>query len=150
MNKIENLIAEFSRLHEVEAVALGGSRVGGQQDENSDYDVYVYYSVPIDEHIRKEILGKYCSVTEIGNWYWEYEDDCLLKTGEGLDIIYRNLDEFSEELSEVVEGYRASNGYSTCLWNNLLTGQIIYDEYGRLERAKKDFQCRIRTDLETT
>ncbi len=139
MEKIKDVAARFAGLSEVEAVALGGSRAGLNHDDNSDYDVYVYYSVPIEEYIRKEILESYCSVMEIGNWYWEYEDDCMLKTGDGLDVIYRNLDEFSGELSKIVEGYQAANGYSTCLWDNLLNCQIIYDEYGRLERAKKRF-----------
>lgn len=139
MEWLEDLTAEFSKLHEVEALALAGSGMGRQHDAGSDYEIYVYCIAPISEHVRKKILKKSCSVTEIGNCYWEMEDDCLLKTGGGLTVIYRNLEEFSEELAKVVEEYQASNGYSTCLWNQLLNGRILYDEYERLEKLKKRF-----------
>ena len=36
------LFEEFGNLSQVEAVALGGSRATGRNDEKSDYDVYVY------------------------------------------------------------------------------------------------------------
>ena len=39
---VDELLAALSRLDEVEAVALGGSRAGTAYDDQSDYDVYVY------------------------------------------------------------------------------------------------------------
>lgn len=92
---VEKLLDELSSVEQVEAIALGGSRAGTVYDENSDYDVYLYCTVPIREDIRSEILSRYCSTMEIGNHFWEYEDNCTLKDGVDIDILYRSLDELT-------------------------------------------------------
>ncbi|MBR1740616.1 MAG: DUF4037 domain-containing protein [Lachnospiraceae bacterium] len=137
--QVDKLLEEFSGLEEVEAIALGGSRAGEHFDEKSDYDIYVYQTSPIEEKVRRNILGKYCDYMEIGNRYWECEDDCTLKNGVDIEVLYRNLDDLKESIANVVEEYQASNGYTTCLWDNLLKCKILYDEYGRLERMKRRF-----------
>ena len=53
---INKLIEELGSLPQVEAIALGGSRVTGKNDEKSDYDVYVYITDKIDEVDRRNIL----------------------------------------------------------------------------------------------
>ncbi|MDE6021362.1 MAG: nucleotidyltransferase domain-containing protein, partial [Ruminococcus sp.] len=136
---INNIFKELTELDQVEAIALGGSRSGDNYDDKSDYDVYVYITAPISKEVRKKILNKYCSYMEIGNHYWEYEDNCVLNKRIDIDIIYRNLDDFCESVSDVVEKYKAHNGYTTCMWHNLLNSKIIYDNNKRLEQAKKRF-----------
>lgn len=133
------LFEELARLDEVEAIALGGSRSGENYDENSDYDVYVYYVSPISDDRRKAILEKYCRVMEIGNHYWEYEDNCTLNNGVDIDIIYRRLDDFAEGIAAVVERFQAHNGYTTCMWHNLKSCKIICDKNGRLAQTKERF-----------
>jgi predicted nucleotidyltransferase len=133
------LIEELSRLEAVEAIALGGSRAGDHYDEKSDYDVYLYCTGPVDEAIRRQILSRYCSVVEIGNRFWEYEDNCTLKNGIDIDILYRDLDGFVADVASVVEQHQARNGYTTCMWHNLLTCKIICDKTGRLTAAKERF-----------
>ena len=135
----EQLITEFSALKEVEAIALGGSRAGGHFDHTSDYDVYLYCTGPIAESVRRNILTRYCRVLEIGNHYWELEDNCILNNGIDIDILYRNLDDFSSDVASVVEHYQARNGYTTCMWHNLLTCRILYDPHGRLAATKAQF-----------
>lgn len=88
---INELFEELSELNQVEAVALGGSRATGKGDEKSDYDVYVYVTAEIPDTVRKEILEKYCTKMEIGNHYWEAEDNCVLKDGVDIDIIMQNM-----------------------------------------------------------
>lgn len=136
---VNNIFKELAELKQVEAIALGGSRSGDNYDDKSDYDVYVYITAPISEEIRKNILNKYCSYIEIGNHYWEYEDNCVLNNGIDIDIIYRNLDDFCGSVSDVVEKYQAHNGYTTCMWHNLLNSKVIYDNDKRLEQVKKRF-----------
>jgi len=41
---LEEVLLALKSLDTVEAVALGGSRSTGANDENSDYDIYVYFS----------------------------------------------------------------------------------------------------------
>ena len=139
MIMVERLFEELAGLEAVEAIALGGSRAGSHYDEKSDYDVYLYVTQSVPEAMRREILSKYCSRMEIGNHFWETEDNCTLKGGVDIDILYRNLDDFTRDVASVVEGFEARNGYTTCMWHNLRTCRIIYDRDGRLAAAKRRF-----------
>lgn len=136
---IENLFKELCECEQIEALALGGSRAGENFDENSDYDVYVYCTSPVPENVRRKILSRYCSVMELGNHFWEYEDNCRLNNGVDIDILYRNLNDFSSEVADVAEKFNAHNGYTTCMWHNLINCRIIYDRGGKLAAAKKRF-----------
>lgn len=136
---VEQLFKELSELPEVEAIALGGSRAGKNYDEKSDYDVYLYCKSAVSEDVRSRILSKYCSRMETGNHFWEYEDNCTLNDGIDIDILYRNLDDFTNDVASVVEEHQARNGYTTCMWHNLKACKVIYDKDGRLEAAKKRF-----------
>ena len=84
---------------------------------------------------------------EIGNSFWELEDNCTLKDGIDIDILYRNLDEFSETLSLVVEGYNAYTGYITCIWHNLLNSKILYDKNGRLQKLQEQYDIPYPEEL---
>lgn len=146
---VEALFEEIAGWEQVEAIALGGSRAGDCFDENSDYDVYLYCTAPVPEPLRRELLSRYCSVMEIGNHFWEYEDNCTLLNGVDIDILYRNLDDFTGEVASVVEQYQAHNGYTTCLWHNLKTCRILYDRDGRLTAAKSRFNVSYPAALKT-
>lgn len=136
---VNQLFDELCALDQVEALALGGSRAGALFDESSDYDVYLYCTGPVSEEVRREILSKYCSVMELGNHFWEYEDNCRLNNGVDIDILYRDLDGFAAGVAEVVEQFQPHNGYTTCMWHNLLTCKVIYDRDGRLGRTRERF-----------
>ena len=135
----EQLISELCALENIEAIALGGSRAGTQYDEKSDYDVYVYCTGPVEEADRRAILSKYCSILEIGNRFWELEDNGRLKDGVEIDLVYRQLDNFVADVAGVVERFEARNGYTTCMWHNLLNCRILYDRDGRLAAARERF-----------
>lgn len=107
---VEELFHELSALPEVEAIALGGSRAGAVWDEGSDYDVYLYCDGQMAEGVRRDILSRYCSVMELGNSFWEYEDNCTLKNGIDIDILYRSLDAFTNDVASVVERCQPRNG----------------------------------------
>ena len=136
---INQLFQDLAALPQVEAIALGGSRAGIHFDEKSDYDIYLYCTAPISEDIRRSILGKYASYVEYSNQYWELEDNGTLNNGIDFDLLFRNLDDFVAGVASVVEGFQASNAYTTCMWHNLVTCKIIYDENGRLTAAKERF-----------
>ena len=147
---IDELFRELCSLEEVEALALGGSRAGELFDAASDYDVYVYCRGPVPEEKRREILSRYCCVMEIGNHFWEYEDNCRLNDGVDIDLLYRDLDGFISGVAEVVERFQAHNGYTTCMWHNLLTCRIVYDRDGRLARAKERFDVPYPPQLQSS
>lgn len=136
---IDQVFKELSRLPQIEAIALGGSRAGTHFDEKSDYDIYLYCTAPVSEEERRNILSKYCSYVEYGNHFWELEDNGTFNNGIDFDILYRDLDGFAAGVAQVVEKHQAGNAYTTCMWHNLITCKIIYDASGRLSAAKEHF-----------
>ena len=144
---IVGLFRDFSDLAQVEAIALGGSRAGEVFDEKSDYDIYLYCTGEVTEAEKRPILGKYCSYLELSNHFWELEDNCRLKNGIDMDILYRNLDDFVLDVASVVEQKNARNGYTTCMWHNLRTCKIVYDANGRLMEAKRRFSVPYPQEL---
>ncbi|MBD5500006.1 MAG: DUF4037 domain-containing protein [Lachnospiraceae bacterium] len=143
----ELLWNEFTLLSEVEAIALGGSRAGTHYDEKSDYDLYIYCTKVPEADIRKHILEKHCQYMEIGNSFWELEDDCTLKDGVNIDILYRNIEDFSREIYSVVEQHIAHNGYTTCMWHNLLHSRILYDKSGKLTTMQNQYNVPYPDEL---
>lgn len=138
---------EFAALPEVEAIALGGSRAGADYDDKSDYDLYIYCTGIPYESMRKRILEKCCQYMEIGNSFWELEDDCTLKDGVDIDIMYRNIEDFSQTIYSVVEEHIAYNGYTTCMWHNLLHSRILYDKNGKLESLQNKYRISYPDEL---
>ena len=63
----------------------------------------------------------------------------MLKNNIDIDILYRDLDSFCKGVSDVAEKFQAHNGYTTCMWHNLLNCKIICDKNGRLKKAKERF-----------
>ena len=110
---INQVFNELSKLPQIEAIALGGSRAGSHYDDKSDYDIYLYYTAPVSEEERRNILSKYCSYVEYGNHFWELEDNGTFNNGIDFDILYRNLDDFTAGVGQVVEHHKASNAYTT-------------------------------------
>jgi len=136
----QSLIEELGGFTEVEAIALGGSRANGNYDKNSDYDIYVYCNGLPEFSARNGILKKYCKRAEVGNSFWEYEDDVTLLNGVDMDIVYRNLDGFAKDLAVVADKFNARNGYTTCMWYNLVNCEILCDKNGRLTSLKKEYE----------
>ena len=137
---VNELFEELGSLSQVEAIALGGSRATGRNDEKSDYDVYVYITSSIDENERRNILEKYCRYMEIGNSFWELEDDVTLNDGIDMDIIYRIMQDFEDMVSAVVIDCVPCNGYTTCMWHNLITAKIVIDKKGKLSALQEKYR----------
>lgn len=137
---VNRLFDELGSIPQVEAIALGGSRATGRNDEKSDYDVYVYITDEISEQQRRNVLEKYCRYMEIGNSFWELEDDVTLNDGIDMDIIYRNRKDFANMVSSVVDDCVAWNGYTTCMWHNLITSKIVLDKNGKLKELQEKYR----------
>jgi len=141
------LFRAFSSLPQVEASALGGSRATGRADATSDYDVYVYLTGSIGEAERTKLLVPYCRYMEIENSFWEPEDDVTLKDGIDMDIIYRNISDFERSVASVVKDCVAWNGYTTCMWHNLITSKILFDRSGRLQMMQDAYRIPYPSQL---
>ncbi|MCM1130461.1 MAG: DUF4037 domain-containing protein [Roseburia sp.] len=136
---VDDLLNELNQLTGVEAIAIGGSRASGYADKASDYDVYVYYSKPVLPEERLPILKKYCKQIECNNTFWETEDNCIMNDDIPIDIIYRDFKAFEEELEAVVFKHCAHNGYTTCLWHNVLHSNIFSDKSGAFKKMQDKF-----------
>lgn len=138
-NGISGIFDGLKAFPQTEAIALGGSRSTGLNDETSDYDVYVYVSEEIPEAARRKLLSEHCGSAEIGNRYWECEDNCVLNNGIPVDIIYRDMKSFDESLHRTVFECVPANAYTTCMWHNLLNSRIIFDRSESLAALKEKY-----------
>ena len=141
------LVEDLKKIPEIEAISLGGSRATGNNDDKSDYDIYLYCNGPISIDLRRNILSKYSKYMEIGNSFWELEDNGTFNDGIDYDILYRNLDDFINGIENVVIKHNSSNGYTTCMWHNLLTCKLVYDKTGRLTNAKNMYNIPYPKEL---
>ena len=147
MEVFNSLWFEFTRLPEITAIVLGGSRSGSNYDESSDYDLYIYCTNIPDKDVRKLILDKYCSYIELENQFWEVEDNCTLSDGIDIDIIYRNINDFENNIENVVEKHQASNGYTTCFWHNLKNSKVLYDPHKEFHKMQERFSVPFPKEL---
>ena len=143
----DKLWLEFTKFPEVKAIVLGGSRSGNNFDKSSDYDLYIYCTSIPDKDCRKLILDKYCSYIELNNQFWEFEDDCTLSDGVDIDIIYRNINDFENNIENVVEKHRAGNGYTTCFWHNLKNSKVLYDPNKEFHKIQERFEVPFPNEL---
>jgi len=149
-NKTIELFKEFD---EVDALALGGSRVTGKCDAASDYDIYVYLNADLCLEKRKNALSQTCKYIELNNTYFEPEDDCTLNSGVNLEVIYRHTDNTIRTLSNHLENHIAWNGYTTCVCFNVFAAKVLYDKnglYGKmLERFSIPYPEQLRKNIIT-
>ena len=126
MSLANELVEAVSAWPEVEAITLGGSRATGDNDEKSDYDVYVYVTAPVSAERRRRLLRNYCS---------------------NIDVLYRDLDQFAANVADVVERFQASNGYTTCMWHNMLTSKVLFDRDGQYAATRQRFDVPFPEEL---
>lgn len=135
---MKNILDEFSKYEQTEAIVIAGSRASGNNDEMSDYDIYIYSLDDnfIPENIRNNVYNKFCSKSEIGNSYFETEDNIILNCGIYADIIFRNMHSF-RELSQYIQNGGAMLGYTTAFWHNLKNSTIYFDRCGKFAEFQK-------------
>lgn len=123
--------ASYGTLPGVVAVALAGSTTSGASDANSDLDLYVYATEPVDLASRQAIAACYATRSEIGNDAWEPSDEWIdAQTGYKIDVIYRTPTWIEEQLDRVLIRNEASVGYSTAFWHNVLHSVPLVDPTG--------------------
>ena len=125
------IAARFGALPGVAAVALGGSRTGGEADARSDVDLYVYATAEIPLGARAEIAGPGASRLVLDHRFWE-PGDTWVDTASGIevDVMYRTPVWIEDELERVLARHEASVGYSTALWHNALASVPLHDPEG--------------------
>jgi len=140
-------VSLFAMRNEVDCIVLGGSRSTGHNDEDSDYDIYVYLNAPLNIDIRTDILKQTSKYFEINNTFWETEDECTLNDGVDLEIIYRNIQDMDKHLHSVLIDGNASCGYSTCMCYNVFHSKIIHDPHNYYSNLVKKYSFPYPTHL---
>jgi predicted nucleotidyltransferase len=141
-----------ARIGEVEgvvAVALGGSRARDEADEESDFDVGIYYdpaAVPdLAElsRVARELDDRHPAepLTPIGGWGpWINGGGWLVMEGRRVDWIYRDLERVASAISEAREGRIASHyqpGHPHAFHTHMYMGEVhharpLFDPAGTL------------------
>ena len=126
---LQEIAQSYSKLEQVYAVVLSGSRTSNQNDEMSDYDIYVYSDAEIPVEFRTKKEKKYSDDYEIDNRYFETGDEWNLReSNTGLDFMFRCKNWITDTVDNIYCKHMASNGYSTCFLHNIKTSQILYDK----------------------
>ena len=81
------------------------------------------------------------------NQFWEVEDNCTLSDEIDIDIIYRNINDFENNIENVVEKHQASNGYTTCFWHNLKNSRVLYDPHKEFHNLQERFEVPFPKEL---
>ena len=81
------------------------------------------------------------------NQFWEVEDNCTLSDEIDIDIIYRNINDFENNIENVVEKHHAGNGYTTCFWHNLKNSKVFYDPHKVFHKIKERFKVPFPKEL---
>ena len=131
-----DVAACYQVLPQVEAVALGDSLGSGIIDVDSDVDLYIYVRSEIPVPVRLAIALARSRRAEVNNRYWELGDEWVeADTGVSVDLIFRDVPWIEEQLDRVLRRHEASVGYSTCLWHNVRTSQMLVDRRGWFVRS---------------
>lgn len=72
---IKQLIEEYRKLEEVEAITIAGSRAANRSDEQSDIDIDLFITAPISVEKRRNIATKFSSNMEIDNRFFGTGDE---------------------------------------------------------------------------
>ena len=127
----KRIAMQYSTLPQAEAVALGGSHATELFEPGSDIDLYVYSRVDIPLQARAAIAQASAARVELNNQFWESGDEWIdEETGIHVDVMFRHAQWIEEQLARVLVHHKASVGYSTCFWHNVLTSRLLFDRNG--------------------
>ena len=136
VNLAQRVALRYAKLAPVEAVVLSGSRTSESSDPHSDIDLYVYTDEPLPLEVRRKVAEPH-TTAEIGNAFWEPGDEWVdAETGVSVDAMFRDPRRIEDRLADVLQHHRASVGYSTCFWHNVLHSQILVDKKGWFARLQ--------------
>lgn len=136
----QKIASLFAELHQVEAVALGGSQATGSSDTASDIDLYIYTRAEIPLTERQGIVERSggASRADLGLAYWGPGDEWFDRaTGIEVDIVYFDAAWMESQLQRVLADCQPSLGYSTCFWYTLRHSQPLYDPHGWFQALQR-------------
>jgi hypothetical protein len=132
------IVERFSTEPAVAAIALGGSRAAGQDDDHSDYDVYVFGDSDVPAAIRRDVALRFDPTPEIGNTWFGDEDAWMdPAAGIAIDLVSFGRGWFEHQLREVIERHQPALGYTTAFWHTARHAEPLFDRHGWLARMQE-------------
>lgn len=145
--------ARIGEVPGVVAVALGGSRARDGADEESDFDVGIYYDAAVPNvaglsRVARDLDDRHPAepLTPIGGWGpWINGGGWLVIEGRRVDWIYRDLDRVASAISDAREGRISSHyqpGHPHAFHTHMYMGEVhharpLFDPAGRLAALQR-------------
>jgi predicted nucleotidyltransferase len=125
----EKISEKFKKIHQVDAVCLGGSIAKGFTDKLSDIDLYIYSDEKIPLRLRQDIVNEFgVKHADLNLTFWDPGDEWFdYETGIEVDIIYWDKTWIQGQIDRVLIDQQASVGYSTCFWYTVLNSTVLFD-----------------------
>jgi len=133
----------LSKIANIEGIVLGGSRARGTHTEDSDIDIGIYYSEPLDIKILNEIAADLDDenrenlIGPIGSWgNWVNTGGWLIIHGYHVDLIFRDINRVKEVIEQCEQGiitthYHAGHPHayiSSMYRGELATSRLLYSK----------------------
>lgn len=138
MDILKDFIEEAIKSDDIDAFVLSGSKTSLINDEMSDYDIYVYSKDKVNIETRKKFANKYDAYCELGNDYFEYGDEFIIKDYIYLDFMYRDLSFAENEINYVWKNCNAKLGYTTAFLYNIRNSKILYDKDSKFQNLQNE------------
>ena len=145
---VYQIVNEFKRLDEVVAITLAGSCASGRKDIYSDIDIDIIINKDIPVEKREIIAKKFSDIIEINNNFWGSSDEFVLRNSSiQVDIAYFEFNWLKDQLSNIVDNYNASLGYTTCFWHNVINSVIVYDKINSFKELQEKYKIEYPIEL---
>jgi predicted nucleotidyltransferase len=162
----EELTKLAQRLCEVDGVVgvlLGGSRARGEHTPESDFDLGLYYRLPLDidglQELARDVAGPEATITRPGEWGpWVDGGGWLHIGGTAVDWLYRDLDRVRTSWDDAQAGRYAFHfqiGHPLGVPDFMYAGEVALGvvladpsgELSALQQAARQFPPRLRDAL---
>ncbi len=149
LNLAKQITKQFRAIEQVDAIILGGSLTGKQIDHYSDIDLYIFSDGLVPLKTRENIVKLFgASKANLGLTFWGNGDEWIHKeTGIEIDLIYWNKNWIEDQLSNLLDKYQASVGYSTSFWHTIQNSHILYDRTGWFAKFQSRYKIPYPPEL---
>ena len=141
------IIEDYKKELSLLAIAIGGSSAARSDDSMSDIDVYFFTENEVSPEKREEIVRKYASIYEIGDYFGPGDEFYSEALGRQIDAMFFDRNWFEEMFRNTWIRHYPSNGYTTAFLYTLKNFEIIYDPSGWLKKLRSELDSPYPDEL---
>ena len=150
--KLAKLVTkQLKKLDIIDAIVIGGSLTREAIDKHSDLDLYIFSDEAVPLNFRKEVVNLLgFSKADLGLTFWDEGDEWIhAESGIEVDLIFWNKKWINQQLSNVLDNYHASVGYSTSFWHTIQNSIILFDRSGWFEMFQSRYNVSYPQELKS-